>query len=208
MTTTRDKSSSSSSSPDPALRTPHSAEEPTRTRKAEMRPPVDEFADYTKQIKDLVAERDALKEERDSLRLERDALAGLLEQACQKRIQLQAALRQTKAVPMPAPRDYWKCYHCGEVFITEDAAREHFGNRDPSNPLHARNESDPNRFSTLLSDLRGLIDPVKLGCVDARRALERLPVWMNAMRQPLSLLIDVIEDHANKLLARLDQEQP
>jgi hypothetical protein len=45
----------------------------------------------------------------------------------------------TRQVPIPNPSDYWKCFHCGEVFVTEESAARHFGPRDPSNPLHARN---------------------------------------------------------------------
>lgn len=43
-----------------------------------------------------------------------------------------------KQVLSPPPRDYWKCFYCGEVFIDEESARKHFGDRDPSNPLHQR----------------------------------------------------------------------
>src|ERR1051325_1511609 len=45
---------------------------------------------------------------------------------------------ETRAVPIPPPRDYWKCFHCGEVFVDEESAAKHFGPRDPNNPLHAR----------------------------------------------------------------------
>lgn len=45
---------------------------------------------------------------------------------------------QTRCVPVPPPRDYWKCFHCGEVFVTEESAAQHFGPRDPDNALHRR----------------------------------------------------------------------
>ena len=39
-------------------------------------------------------------------------------------------MSKTKKKPIgtyPAPRHGWTCFHCGETFIDEKKAREHFG---------------------------------------------------------------------------------
>jgi hypothetical protein len=43
---------------------------------------------------------------------------------------------------------YWRCFHCDEVFTTEEAAREHFG-EDPGEPTAClRGRQGPAEFST------------------------------------------------------------
>ena len=62
----------------------------------------------------------------------------------------------------PAPADGWVCFHCGERFVTPNAAREHFG-FDPAatpacrlSPAHVRAEL--RRFRHIETDLRWIVD--------------------------------------------------
>lgn len=65
--------------------------------------------------------------------------ADTYERACERLSKTSALQGQLiKAMPCPPPSYYYKCFHCGEVFVDEESAARHFGPRDPNNPLHRR----------------------------------------------------------------------
>lgn len=97
---------------------------------------------------------------------------------------------ETAEATYPMPKDGWVCFHCGERFTTEGAARDHFGG-SPDELAGCQIKA---------GEERGLL-------MELRRAQERIDLWMRRAQQA-EMAVERLECEVGSLSTAMTSWKP
>lgn len=97
---------------------------------------------------------------------------------------------ETSEATYTAPKDGWVCFHCGERFRTEGAARDHFGG-EPGELAGCQIKA---------GEERGLL-------IELRKAQERVKLWINRA-QAAENTIERLECQNSSLTTAMQSYKP